>query len=155
MTIQRQVGEAGLGPIVLPSPAPGVILIEVSRNWTVNFPKAVHCYLWYWVSKTLIMMAISDISSKAVNDGTFEEDFGDLGLSALQVSLWCHYDGPGPGPSFPHDFRCQNHGAHDFVAFPHKFYQRWRVWASWLLAFTSLIQRSLMWSLSWFLSWWV
>ena len=39
------------------------------------------------------MVAISDISSKAVNDGTFEEDFGDLGLSALQVS-WslCHCD---------------------------------------------------------------
>ena len=37
------------------------------------------------------MVAISDISSKAVNDGTFEEDFGDLGLSALQVSLsLCH-----------------------------------------------------------------
>ena len=31
MTIPRQVGEAGLGPLVLPSPAPGVILIEVSR----------------------------------------------------------------------------------------------------------------------------
>ena len=30
--IQRQVGEAGLGPRVLPSPAPGVIVIEVDRQ---------------------------------------------------------------------------------------------------------------------------
>jgi len=47
--VGRQVGAAGLGPQVLPSPAPGVILIE------------------------------------AVHDGSFEDDFGDLGLSASQV----------------------------------------------------------------------
>jgi len=47
--VGRQVGEAGPGPIVLPRPAPGVIVIE------------------------------------AVHDGSFEEDFGDSGLSAIQV----------------------------------------------------------------------
>ena len=117
MTIERQVGAACLGPKVLPSPAPGVILIEVSRNWittkvsrniiiwfleiesTVNFKLMISLLPYYSTDKTNhgdvlihpswmnIMMAIIDIWSKAVHDGSFEDDFGDLGLSASQVSL--------------------------------------------------------------------